>query len=389
MLGMTPTRYRAGGAGTEIRFAVGECSLGSILVASSDKGVCAILLGDDPDALAARPAGPLPAGEADRRRRGFRGTGRQGRRFRRGAGARARPAAGRARHRLSAAGLAGAARDPGGLDRQLSPISPGGSARRSPCGRSRRPAAPTPWRWPSPATAWCSSDGALSGYRWGVERKRALLDARGRRGMSPDERRFSTLAADRGSRRRGSRRSTGGGSRRSRRAGLGACCPACSIPISAGRSPASTPTRIAFAAASSWRGTASGAGSTSISAIRCPTSSRDLRGALYPAPGADRQPLERGDGDRRPLSRRTRGVPGALPSGRPARPTPLLLQYGAERLQLPAPGSLRRACVPAAGGDPAVRAGRGFHRRRVRDDRTAARGCSRGRWWCRFARAMR
>jgi AraC family transcriptional regulator of adaptative response/methylated-DNA-[protein]-cysteine methyltransferase len=36
----------------EIRFAVGECSLGSILVARSDKGVCAILLGDDPDALA-------------------------------------------------------------------------------------------------------------------------------------------------------------------------------------------------------------------------------------------------------------------------------------------------------------------------------------------------
>jgi AraC family transcriptional regulator of adaptative response/methylated-DNA-[protein]-cysteine methyltransferase len=50
-LGMTPTRYRAGGAGTEIRFAVGECSLGSILVAASDRGVCAILLGDDPDAL--------------------------------------------------------------------------------------------------------------------------------------------------------------------------------------------------------------------------------------------------------------------------------------------------------------------------------------------------
>ncbi|TPM56431.1 bifunctional DNA-binding transcriptional regulator/O6-methylguanine-DNA methyltransferase Ada [Mesorhizobium sp. B2-2-4] len=51
MLGMTPTRYRAGGASEEIRFAVGECSLGAILVASSRKGVAAILLGDDPDAL--------------------------------------------------------------------------------------------------------------------------------------------------------------------------------------------------------------------------------------------------------------------------------------------------------------------------------------------------
>jgi AraC family transcriptional regulator of adaptative response/methylated-DNA-[protein]-cysteine methyltransferase len=52
VLGMTPTRYRAGGADTEIRFAVGECSLGSILVAQSVRGVCAILLGADPDALA-------------------------------------------------------------------------------------------------------------------------------------------------------------------------------------------------------------------------------------------------------------------------------------------------------------------------------------------------
>lgn len=51
LLGMTPTDYRAGGTDTEIRFAVGECSLGSILVARSAAGICAILLGDDPDAL--------------------------------------------------------------------------------------------------------------------------------------------------------------------------------------------------------------------------------------------------------------------------------------------------------------------------------------------------
>ena len=52
VLGMTPTNYRAGGASTEIRFAVGECSLGSILVAQSDRGICAIFLGDDPESLA-------------------------------------------------------------------------------------------------------------------------------------------------------------------------------------------------------------------------------------------------------------------------------------------------------------------------------------------------
>jgi AraC family transcriptional regulator, regulatory protein of adaptative response / methylated-DNA-[protein]-cysteine methyltransferase len=51
ILGMTPTAYRAGGANATIRFAIGECSLGSILVAASDRGVCAILLGDDPEAL--------------------------------------------------------------------------------------------------------------------------------------------------------------------------------------------------------------------------------------------------------------------------------------------------------------------------------------------------
>lgn len=51
VLGMTPSKYRSGGARTAIRFAVGECSLGSILVATSDRGICAILLGDDPDFL--------------------------------------------------------------------------------------------------------------------------------------------------------------------------------------------------------------------------------------------------------------------------------------------------------------------------------------------------
>jgi AraC family transcriptional regulator of adaptative response/methylated-DNA-[protein]-cysteine methyltransferase len=49
--GMTPSRYRTDGAATEIRFAIDECSLGSILVAQSGRGICAILLGDDPEKL--------------------------------------------------------------------------------------------------------------------------------------------------------------------------------------------------------------------------------------------------------------------------------------------------------------------------------------------------
>jgi AraC family transcriptional regulator of adaptative response/methylated-DNA-[protein]-cysteine methyltransferase len=51
LLGMTPTRYRAGGADEEIRFAIAETSLGALLVAASEKGVCAILMGDSPEKL--------------------------------------------------------------------------------------------------------------------------------------------------------------------------------------------------------------------------------------------------------------------------------------------------------------------------------------------------
>jgi AraC family transcriptional regulator of adaptative response/methylated-DNA-[protein]-cysteine methyltransferase len=52
VLGMTPTKFRRGGERTIIRFAIGDCNLGAILVAATDRGVCAILLGEDPDALA-------------------------------------------------------------------------------------------------------------------------------------------------------------------------------------------------------------------------------------------------------------------------------------------------------------------------------------------------
>lgn len=51
MLGMTPSQYRAGGKNEDIKFAVGQTSLGAILVASSRKGVASILLGDDPEEL--------------------------------------------------------------------------------------------------------------------------------------------------------------------------------------------------------------------------------------------------------------------------------------------------------------------------------------------------
>jgi AraC family transcriptional regulator of adaptative response/methylated-DNA-[protein]-cysteine methyltransferase len=50
-LGMKPKNFRAGGPGETIRFALAECSFGSLLVAASAKGICALALGDAPDQL--------------------------------------------------------------------------------------------------------------------------------------------------------------------------------------------------------------------------------------------------------------------------------------------------------------------------------------------------
>ncbi|MCG7757610.1 MAG: bifunctional DNA-binding transcriptional regulator/O6-methylguanine-DNA methyltransferase Ada [Nitrosomonas sp.] len=63
LLGMTPSDYRAGGTNRRIRFALGECSLGSILVAASEIGICSIALGDDPDRLALELQDRFPKAE--------------------------------------------------------------------------------------------------------------------------------------------------------------------------------------------------------------------------------------------------------------------------------------------------------------------------------------
>jgi AraC family transcriptional regulator, regulatory protein of adaptative response / methylated-DNA-[protein]-cysteine methyltransferase len=180
VLGMTPSRYRAGGADTDIRFAIGECSLGSILVAASEIGVCAILIGDDPDALAHDLQDRFP---------------------------RAKLIGGDAAFERLVAKVVGLVEAPAvGLDL---PLDVRGTAfqqrvwqalRDIPAGRTlsyadlaRRIGAPksvravaqacgaNPLAVAIPCHRVVRNDGALAGYRWGVERKRTLLERETRR----------------------------------------------------------------------------------------------------------------------------------------------------------------------------------------------------------------
>ena len=69
-LGMTPQNFRSGGRDVRVWFAIGKSSLGDILVAESQRGICAILLGDDPEKLINElqnsfPQAELLGGDAD------------------------------------------------------------------------------------------------------------------------------------------------------------------------------------------------------------------------------------------------------------------------------------------------------------------------------------
>ena len=175
MLGMTPRAFRAGGANTEIRFAVGACSLGSILVAQSARGICAILLGDDPDSLLRDlqerfPRAQLLGGDARFERCiaavvGFvdapvtglklpldvRGTAFQQRVWQ---ALRKIPAGATA----SYAQIAQSIGAPQAARAVAQACAANALAVAIPCHRVVR------------------RDGALAGYRWGIERKRALLE---------------------------------------------------------------------------------------------------------------------------------------------------------------------------------------------------------------------
>lgn len=173
-LGMRPARFRAGGDRLEIRHVVGPCTLGQVLVGLSERGICAILLGDDPDALRTELAAQFPAAQLV------------------AAGAEAEALLGRVVSLVDAP----AQRIALPLDirgtafqqrvwRALQQVPPGETV--SYAELARRVGAPRAVRAVAGACAAnrlavaipchraLRSSGELAGYRWGLERKRALI----------------------------------------------------------------------------------------------------------------------------------------------------------------------------------------------------------------------
>ena len=155
MLGMTPTAYRAGGAGAEIRFAdrrvLARGRSWSRRPSAACAPSCSATIPRRCSAIC-RTGSRAPDWSAATRRSS--GWSRKVVGFVEAPGARPRPAARHPRHRVPAAGLAGPARRSPPARPRATPTSPAGSARRARCGRWRRRARPTRWRWRSRATGW-------------------------------------------------------------------------------------------------------------------------------------------------------------------------------------------------------------------------------------------
>lgn len=174
VLGMKPVEYREGGLNAAIHFAIGECSLGAILVARSERGVCAILMGDDPQLL-------LEDLQQRFRRAQLIGADRDFEQLiAQVVGFIEAPALGLDLP-LDVQGTAFQER----VWQALREIPPGSTASYSEI--AQRIGAPTSMRAVAqacganrlavaiPCHRVVRSDGDLSGYRWGVERKRELL----------------------------------------------------------------------------------------------------------------------------------------------------------------------------------------------------------------------
>lgn len=174
LLGMPPRKYQQGAPRVTIRFAVGECSLGSILVGATDVGVCSLLLGDSPEALVRDLQDRFPRAELTP------GDGEFDAWFAAVVGFLDDP------HRgldlpLDARGTAFQQR----VWQALGQIPVGTTATYSEIARRigapgaaravAQACAANPVALAIPCHRVIRNDGSLSGYRWGLERKQALL----------------------------------------------------------------------------------------------------------------------------------------------------------------------------------------------------------------------
>jgi len=174
-LGMTPTEYQAGGISRRIRFATSECELGRLLLAATDRGVCAVSLADTDEELHAFLIAEFPQAELARDDAGLAVWLKE----------LLRHLAGRQPHLDLPLDVRATAfqrrvweelrRIPYGETRSYSEVAAALGAPRS-VRAVARACATNPASLVIPCHRVVGADGQLTGYRWGVSRKRALLE---------------------------------------------------------------------------------------------------------------------------------------------------------------------------------------------------------------------
>ncbi len=173
-LGMTPGSYQRGGRGVRIRFTTVPTALGAVLVAATDRGLCSVTLGDDPAALEAALRREYPAARiepADEELRDWAGAvvarlaGDEAERL--PLDVRGTPFQWRVWEALQRI-PAGTTRSYAEIARELGQPSAARAVARA-CASNRLAVV-------IPCHRVVREDGGLGGYRWGMERKRELLE---------------------------------------------------------------------------------------------------------------------------------------------------------------------------------------------------------------------
>lgn len=175
LLGMSPSDYRAGGSNQKISYAIAPCSLGLVLAAFSTKGACAILLGDDAQLLEADLIRRFPAADCVQQSAELAALMQQV------VSLIAEPATA-IDFPLDIRGTAfqqqvwqSLQQIPPGRTRSYSEVA-ASMGKPSAVRAVASACAANPLALVVPCHRVLRSDGSLSGYRWGLERKQALLD---------------------------------------------------------------------------------------------------------------------------------------------------------------------------------------------------------------------